>query len=165
MKKRRNIKLVLLMQLVLLLVVFGFLWLCLLGSDFSGLIRFCDSITAISMLLFVIPGMMILGEGKYFCKALSVGQKKYSLRELKNTLEAVKTCQRLVVLSGLLEIIILMVGLLTTLPEDNFWIVGFQFLAILTPGFYMIIAEYFLLPLSINTQKAINEEMELDEED
>lgn len=162
--KKRDIKPVLLFELLLLLFVFLLLYCTNFGySNTNGLLFFWDGISFIAMLLIVIPGMFMLGEWRDFWKAFSVGQKEYKLKELKNILEAVKTCQKLVLLGGLFEVIINYVAAMAYMQE--FATYGMVMVIAVLPGLYALILEYFLLPLSVNTQKAINEEMELNEEE
>jgi len=163
--KKKNVKLVLLLQLVVLVVAFMWIKITNMGAR-SSLIYFIDSPTLISLLLFTVPGLIALGEGKDFLNALSVGQKEYRLLELKNILEAVKTCQKLVLLSGLFDMVITFMSIFMFSDLETAYIWLGPVLQIWSlPALYVIIAEYFLMPLSINTQKTINEAMDLDEEE
>lgn len=161
--KKRNVKLILLLELVLLIPVFLVIKLTCMGPGFGSLAWFIDFPSILGILLFAIPGLMIFGEWKNFCKAFSVGQTEYKLLELKNILEAVKTCQKLVVLAGLFEMIISFIAMMGNLSEPS--TIGPNLAVMVLSGLYVVIAEYFLLPLSVNTQKAINEGMELNEEE
>lgn len=163
--RKRNVKLVLLVELVTLIIVFVLIKILYMGAGTKGMEWFLDAPTFIGILLFVIPGLIVLGEWKDFWKACSVGRKKYGLLELKNILEAVKVCQRLVLLGGLFELIIGFVFFLIYIVDiADISQLGVNLAVVVMPAFYTIILEYFLLPLSVNTQKVMNEEMELDEE-
>lgn len=151
------------MEFILLIPVFLVIKLTCMGPGFGSFAWFIDFPSILGILLFAIPGLMILGEWKNFCKAFSVGQTEYKLVELKNILEAVKTCQRLVVLGGLFEMIVGFVAMMGNLADPA--TIGPNLAVITLSGFYVVILEYFLLPLSVNIQKAINEGMELNEEE
>lgn len=162
--KKRNIKLVLLLELLFLFFTFMMLYCTSFGySNKEGLSFYWDSISFMALLLIVIPFMCMLGEWPDFWKSLSVGQKEYKLLELKKILEAVKTCQKLVLLGGLFAVIINYIAAMADVAE--FYAYGVVMVIVALPGFYALILEFFLLPLSVNTQKAINEEMELNEEE
>ena len=160
--KKRNVKMVLLVELILLLIVFAITVPICFRQGLSGMCYLIDAPSMIGILLFAVPGMMILGAGRDFCKAFSVGQKKYTLLELKNIIEAVKACQKLVVIGGLFEMLIASIAILATL--DDLTVLGPNLAVMILSGLYIVILEYFLLPLYLNTQKTLHEEMCLDEE-
>lgn len=161
--KKRNVKMVLLVQIVPLVLVFMICKITNFGvwSDVYG--YFLDLPSIVGLLLFVVPGMFVLGEWGDFRKALLVGQKEYKLLELKNILEAVKACQKLVLLGGIFEMLIGSVAMLFDMEDVR--TLGPALVVMIMPAFYVVIMEYFLLTLSVFTQKAINEEMDLDEEE
>lgn len=161
--KKRNVKLVLLVQIVPLVIAFMICKISSMGIHTKSFQYFMDFPSIVGLLLFVVPGMFVLGVWKDFWKALSIGQKEYKLIELKNILEAVKACQKLVLLGGIFEVIIGFVAMLFDM--EDFRTIGPALCVMIMPVFYVVISEYFLLTLSVFTQKAINEEMNLDEEE
>lgn len=160
--RKSDIRLVLLAQLIILIIAYMWMLISCLGTNFK-MGYFVDSPTLIGLFLIVGLGMTVMKVWKDFGKAFSVGRKEYSLLELKNILEAVKVFQKLVLLGGMFE---LYIGLIYTLTRlDDFSTMGLSLWIAILPGFYIVITEFFLLPLFINTQKTINEEMAFDEKE
>lgn len=163
--KKRNIKLILLLQLIVLLVA------CFLNGAMCGLQGisyvkwFIDFASLLGILVVVIPGMLIMGTAKDFMKAFSVGKKHYRLLELKNILEAVDVCQKLVLFGGLVELLISLIVVLAKYFNEAPEAIGPNLAVVFLSGFYIIVLEYFLLPIKINVQKTMNEEMDLDEDE
>ncbi len=158
---KKNIRTVLLGELVLFLVVF---FISTLGTDFgfSAVAWFLDVPSLILVLLILIPGLIIMGEWKDFLKAFSVGIKDFRLLELKNIIEAVGAAQKLTVFGALFAIIISAILLMGDLsdPETIGPCLAVCFLA----GFYAVIIEFFLLPLKLNAERKMNEEMDMEDE-
>ena len=94
----KNIRLILLGELVLIVLLFAF---CLNNGAISSIIWFVDFPTMILIMLVLIAGLLIMGEWKDFIKSFSVGIRPYSLLELKNIVGAVIVAQKLVVLGTL----------------------------------------------------------------
>ena len=158
---KRNIRIVLLGQLLLVILVFALLIIGG-GFDLSAVAWFIDLPSLILILLFLIPGLIIMGEWKDFIKAFSVGIKKYRLLELKNIIEAVAAAQKLTVFGALLAIItsgVLVLGRINN-PET----IGPNLAVCFLSGFYAVIVEFFLLPLRLNAERKMNEEMDLEDE-
>ncbi len=158
---KRNIRIVLLGQLLLVILVFALLIIGG-GFDLSAVAWFIDLPSLILILLFLIPGLIIMGEWKDFIKAFSVGIKKYRLLELKNIIEAVAAAQKLTVFGALLAIItsgVLVLGKINN-PET----IGPNLAVCFLSGFYAVIVEFFLLPLRLNAERKMNEEMDLEDE-
>ena len=157
----KNIRVVLLGELVLLIVIFAIL---IAGSGFGpeAALWFLDMPSAVLLLLVLIPGLIIMGEWKDFLKAFSVGIKKYTLLELKNIKEAVAAAQKLTIFGALLAIItsaVIVLGKLGS-PET----LGPNLAVCCLAGFYAVIIEFFLMPLSLNTERRMNEEMDLEDD-
>ncbi|MBR1847921.1 MAG: hypothetical protein IJ791_01605 [Lachnospiraceae bacterium] len=157
----KNIRVVLLGELVLLIVIFAIL---IAGSGFGpeAALWFLDMPSAVLLLLVLIPGLIIMGEWKDFLKAFSVGIKKYTLLELKNIKEAVAAAQKLTIFGALLAIItsaVIVLGKLGS-PET----LGPNLAVCCLAGFYAVIIEFFLMPLSLNTERKMNEEMDLEDD-
>ena len=158
---KKNIRTVLLGELVLFLVVF---FISTLGTSFglSAVTWFLDWPSLILVLLILIPGLIIMGEWKDFLKSFSVGIKDFRLLELKNIIEAVGAAQKLTIFGALFAIIIsaiLLMGHLSN-PET----IGPNLAVCFLAGFYAVIIEFFLLPLKLNAERKMNEEMDMEDD-
>ncbi len=92
---KMNVKLVMLLELILLVAAVGLLaMLAGVGLNFP-LSNLWDPLSFLFILFITLPGLIIMGEWKNFLKAFSVGQKPYSLLELKDINGAVASCQKL----------------------------------------------------------------------
>ncbi|MCR5502158.1 MAG: hypothetical protein K6F53_04060 [Lachnospiraceae bacterium] len=158
---KKNIRLVLLGELLLFLAVFMFN--LLLGSDGPAVLaRFIDLPSLLLILLFLIPGLIIMGEWKDFIRSFSVGIRQYSLLELKNIIGAVCAAQKLTMFGALFAIIssgILILGQIND-PQR----LGPNLAVALLAGIYALAIEFFLMPLRINAERRMNEEMDLGDE-
>ena len=157
----KNIRVVLLGELVLLIAVFAIL---IAGSGFgpAAVLWFLDLPSLVLLFLVLIPGLIIMGAWKDFTKSFSVGIKKYTLLELKNIKEAVAAAQKLTIFGALLAIItsaVIVLGKLGS-PET----LGPNLAVCCLAGFYAVIIEFFLMPLSLNTERKMNEEMDLEDD-
>ena len=135
-----------------------------LGTSFgfSAIAWFLDWPSLILVMLVLIPGLIIMGEWKDFLKAFSVGIKDFRLLELKNIIEAVGAAQKLTIFGALFAIItsaILLMGHLSD-PET----IGPNLAVCFLAGFYAVIIEFFLLPLRLNAERKMNEEMDMEDE-
>lgn len=158
---RKNIRIVLLGELVLFAAVFVFsLYTC--NGGISVIAWFIDIPSILLIALILIPGLIIMGEWSSFLKAFSVGIRKYSLLELKNIIGAVGAAQKLTVYGALFAIIISGVLLLGKL--DDLSVMGPNLAVCFLSGLYAVIVEFFLLPLKLNAEYKMNEEMDLDDE-
>ena len=158
---KKNIRMVLLLELLLFIVVF---LISTLGTSFgfSAIAWFLDWPSLILVMLVLIPGLIIMGEWKDFLKAFSVGIKDFRLLELKNIIEAVEAAQKLTIFGALFAIItsaILLMGHLSD-PET----IGPNLAVCFLAGFYAVIIEFFLLPLRLNAERKMNEEMDMEDE-
>ena len=132
-------------------------------EDFWGAFAcFLDIPSLLLILLILIPGLMIFGEWKNFTKAFSVGIKEYSLLELKNIIQAIKAAQILTILAALFAILTSIVIVLINLFDTS--LIGPNLAVCILSGFYAAIIEYFLLPLRLNTEHKMNEEMDFEDE-
>lgn len=158
---KKNIRLVLLGELLLFVVVF-FLIIFLSSYELSAVLWFIDLPSLILLVAILIPGLLIMGEWKDFVRSFSVGIKDFSLLELKNIIEAVDAAQKLTVFGALFAIIIsgvLLLGHLDT-PET----IGPNLAVCFLAGLYAVIIEFFLLPLRLNAERKMNEEMDIGDE-
>ena len=157
---KKNIRTVLLGELVLFLVVF---FISTLGTSFgfSAVTWFLDWPSLILVLLILIPGLIIMGEWKDFLKSFSVGIKDFRLLELKNIIEAVGAAQKLTIFGALFAIIISSVLLMGHLDDPASF--GPKLAVCFLSGLYAVIIEFLLLPLRLNAEKKMNEEMDLGE--
>ena len=158
---KKNIRTVLLGELILFLVVF---LISTLGTSFgfSAMLWFLDWPSLILVLIILIPGLIIMGEWKDFCKSFSVGIKDFRLLELKNIIEAVGAAQKLTIFGALFAIIISAVLLMGHLSEPETF--GPSLAVCFLSGFYAVIIEFFLLPLKLNAERKMNEEMDIEDE-
>lgn len=160
--KKYNVKLALLLEVILFVAVFYFA----VGScnGYPAPIRyFIDITTIIIILAIVIGGMFAFGCQKDFHKAFSIGQKNYSLLELKNIKLSVSVCQRLIVCGSLISIVIGVISFLQNFSDPA--TTGPALAVAFLSAFYGAVLEYFTLPLYIASERAINEAMDLGELD
>ena len=156
----KNIRLVLLGELLLFLVI---LLLSVLfgGWGLSTILWFLD-LPSLSLIAFVLfPGLLIMGAWKDLIKAFSVGIKPFSLLQLKNIIEAVGAAQKLTVYGALFAIIISGVLIMGRLNDPS--TLGPNLAVCFLSGFYAVIIEFLLLPLRLNGERKMNEEMDLGE--
>lgn len=158
---KKNIRTVLLGELVLFLVVF---FISTLGTSFgfSAVTWFLDWPSLILVLLIPIPGLIIMGEWKDFLKSFSVGIKDFRLLELKNIIEAVGAAQKLTIFGALFAIIISAILLMGHLSDPE--TIGPNLAVCFLAGFYAVIIEFFLLPLKLNAERKMNEEMDMEDD-
>ena len=157
---KKNIRTVLLGELILLVAVFAFN--VIVTSGVRGFSWYLDIPSIVLMFVFLVPGLMVMGEWKNFVKAFSVGIKPYSLLELKSIIGAIGVAQKLVICSALLSIIIAGVAVLGCVGDLS--LIGPNLAICFLSGLYAVIIEFFLLPLRLNAEKRMNEEMDLEDE-
>ena len=90
----KNIRIILLGQLLLVILVFVFCICLASDAGMSAVTWFIDFPSLITILIFLIPGLLIMGAWKDFIKSFSVGIKKYNLLELKNIISAIGAAQK-----------------------------------------------------------------------
>ena len=127
----------------------------------SAVLWFLDLPSFLLIALIFVPGLLIMGEWKNFIKAFSVGIKHYGLLELKNIIGAVDAAQKLTVYGALFAIIISGVLLMGRLDDPE--TIGPNLAVCFLAGFYAVIIEFLLLPLRLNAERKMNEEMDLGE--
>lgn len=156
----KNIRLVLIGELILFIVVF---LTCVLGGNFgmSAIYWFLDLPSLLLIVLIIVPGLLIMREWGNFIKAFSVGIKPFSLLELKNIIGAVDAAQKLTIYAALFTIFISGVLLLGRL--DDPYIIGSNLAMCFLAGLYAVIIEFLLLPLRLNAERKMNEEMDMGE--
>ncbi len=158
---KKNIRVILMGELILFVALFIFN--IVLGSGgMSAVVWFIDLPSILMILMLLIPGLLIMGEWKDFTKAFSVGIKRYSLLELKNIIGAVDAAQKLNIYGAFFAIIISGVLLLGRLEDPS--TIGPNLAVCFLAGFYAVIVEFFLLPLRLNAERKMNEEMDLGDE-
>ncbi|MBE5839711.1 hypothetical protein [Butyrivibrio sp.] len=156
----KNIRLVLIGELLLFIAVF---MMTVLGGSWgmSAVLWFLDLPSILLIVLIFVPGLLIMGEWKNFLKAFSVGIRPFSLLELKNIIGAVDAAQKLTIYAALFAIIISGVLLLGRL--DDPYTIGPNLAVCFLAGLYAVIIEFLLLPLRLNAERKMNEEMDLGE--
>lgn len=158
---KRNIRVVLLGELILLIA--AFLSNILIGpGGLSSVLWFVDIPSFLLIIIVLIPGLLIMGVWKDFIKSFSVGIKPYSLLELKNIIGAVDAAQKMTVFAALFAIIISAVIVLGYIA--NLSILGPSLAVCFLAGLYAVIIEFFLLPLRLNAEREMNREMDLGDE-
>ena len=156
----KNIRLVLIGEILLFIGIF--LLNILIGSwGASAIIWFIDPASLLLIALVLFPGLIIMGVWKDFVKAFSVGIKSFSLLELKNIIGAVDAAQKLTVFGALFAMIISAVLLMGRLDDPS--TIGPYLAVCFLSGFYAVIIEFLLLPLKLNAERKMNEEMDLGE--
>ena len=156
---KTNIRIILLGELILLVAVFGF---NLILTGWSGsFLWFIDLPSLLLIVLVLVPGLMIMREWKDFVRSFSVGIRQYSLLELKNITEAVIAAQKLTVYGSLFAILVSLIVLLGKLDEPSS--LGPNMAVCLLTGFYAVVVEFFLLPLRLNVERKMNEEMDMED--
>ncbi len=157
-KMKRNIRAVLLGELVILIAIFTIM--INLSDDPSGALDYFFDLPSLLLLSVVlIPGLLLTGMWKDFIKAFSVGRRHYSLIELKSIILAVETAQKLTAFGALFVIItesILVMGDLR-----DFEALGPNLAIIFLSALYAVILEFFLFPLKLNAQRKMTEETDL----
>ena len=156
----KNIRLVLIGELLLFIAVF---MMTVLGGSWgmSAVLWFLDLPSILLIVLIFVPGLLIMGEWKNFLKAFSVGIRPFSLLELKNIIGAVDAAQKLTIYAALFAIIISGVLLMGRL--DDPYTIGPNLAVCFLTGLYAVIIEFLLLPLRLNAERKMNEEMDLGE--
>lgn len=157
----KNIRIVLLGEVLLVIAILVFN--IFLGSGEPMFIAyFLDLPSLLVILAFLIPGLIVMGEWKDFVRAFSVGIRPYSLLELKNIIGAVAAAQKLTVCAALFAIIVSGVLILGRL--DDLEAMGPNLAVCFLAGLYAVIAEFLLLPLRLNAERRMNEEMDFGDE-
>ncbi len=160
--RKMNVKLSLLFEVILFAVVFY-----LAAGSANGfpapIQYFIDIPTILIILAIVIVGMLVFGCQKDFHKAFSIGQKNYSLLELKNIKLSVSVCQRLIVCGSLISIVIGVISFLQNFSDPA--TTGPALAVAFLSAFYGAVLEYLTLPLYIASERAINQAMDLGELD
>ena len=158
---KKNIRFILLGELALFITVFALsIFLC--NGAIAAIAWFIDAPSLLLILLILIPGLIVMGEWKDFIKAFSVGIKPFSLLELKNIIEAIRAAQNLTIFGALFAIITSGILLLGRLNDPS--TIGPNLAVCFLAGFYSVIVEFFLLPLRLNAERKMNEEMDLGDE-
>lgn len=157
----KNIRVVLLGELILLIVICLFIIL-MGGWGLSSIRWFLDLLSLVLIIIVLIPGLLIMGIWKDFIKSFSVGIKKYSLLELKNIIGAVDFAQKMTVFAALVAIIVSSILILGNI--ENLSVLGPNLAVCFLAGLYAVIIEFFLLPLRLNAEREMNKEMDLGDE-
>ena len=156
----KNIRFVLLGELLLFLGIF-LINIFLGGWGLSAITWFLDLPSLFIIAVVFFPGLLIMGVWKDFVNAFSVGIKPFSLLQLKNIIGAVDVAQKLTILGALFAIIMSGVLLMGRLNEPS--IIGPNLAVCFLSGFYAVIIEFLLLPLRLNAERKMNEEMDMGE--
>ena len=157
---KNNIKLVIGLEFLILFIVL----LLISGSNILNTLTYLiDFVSLIVIILVTIPPLIIMGEFGNFIKAFSVGKKKYTLLELKSINGAVAACQKLLLYGGIIVIIVELVIILSRIDDLSF--IGPNLAVAILLMLYIAIFEYLLIPVKLNAEKTMNEEMDIDVEE
>ncbi|MBR5979268.1 MAG: hypothetical protein IK029_00570 [Oscillospiraceae bacterium] len=158
---KKNIRVVLIGELILFIAIFLFnLLMC--SKGFSAILWFIDLPSLILIALVFIPGLLIMGEWKDFIRSFSVGIRQYSLLELKNIIEAVGAAQKLAIYGALFAMITSGIFIMGSIDDPSK--LGPNLAVCFLTGFYTVIIEFLLMPLRLNAEHKMNEEMDLGDE-
>ena len=158
---KKNIRTVLLGELILFIAIFLFN-VIMESWGRSAIVWFLDIPSLLVIAMVFIPGLIIMGEWKDFTRSFSVGIIDFSLLELKNIIEAVGAAQKMTIYGALFAIIISGILLLGRLDDPS--TIGPNLAVCFLAGFYAVILEFFLLPLKLNAERKMNEEMDFGDE-
>lgn len=157
----KNIRFVLLGELVIFIAIF-LIHIIGGGWTLSTILWYLDLPSLLLLLLVLIPGLFIMGEWKNFIASFSVGIKDFSLLELKNIIGAVDAAQKLTIYGALFSIIISAVLVMGRLDTPS--TIGPNLAVCFLSGLYAVFIEFFLLPLKLNAERKMNEEMDMGDE-
>lgn len=157
-----NIRKVLLLELLVFLILFAAFTTITCGPLYY-VSYFIDVPSLIGPLGALVLGLLAMGAMKDFGKAFSVGIKKFTLCELKNTIEAISSAQKLVIIGGMIESIMGIVVVLARIDTPE--LIGPNLAVAILSIFYVVILEFFLLPLKFNAVKVMNVEMDFEGEE
>lgn len=158
---KKNIRIVLLGEILLLVVIF-LSNILMGGGGLSSIAWFVDLPSILLIIIVLIPGLLIMGVWGDFIKSFSVGMKPYSLLELKNIIAAVDAAQKITIFAALIAIIVSGVLVLGNISDIS--VIGPNLAVCFLAGLYAVIIEFFLLPLRLNAERHMNKEMDLDDE-
>lgn len=149
--------------MVVLMVAVVLLFAILCGqSPVSMLVSVIDLPSIVGILIFVVPAIFIMRIGSDFGKAFMLGARQYSLMQLKNTVEAVSTVQRLIVFAGIVEFVLGFIMIMIQNPSGSKLMANLA-VAVLAI-FYTAFFELIILPLKVNAVVAMNIAMDMDED-
>lgn len=165
MKKRLNIKMVLVLQVLFLGIGFSCAKIVNAGIFTNVFDLFVDLPNILCMLCFIVPSVWVMGIGQDLLKSLSVGRKDYSLLELKRIQEALQGLHKLNIFAAMLVVLISLLWYLQAIRVELLEHLGKGLVVCFLPVFYAVVVEYMLLPIMMNVQREINEVMMIDEAD
>lgn len=157
----KKISHVVILELVFIIIAIAFTGITCMG--YNWLVFFIDIPSLISLLIVIIPGLLIMGKGKDFIKAFSVGTKDYTILELKDIIQSIDACQKLTLYGALLSLTIAIVAVL--IHVDKLELLGPNLAVAVITIFYTAIIELLLLPLKVNADHTLNKliDMEMEE--
>lgn len=160
---KNNVKLMVLLEFILLAAAIALLG-CLGDNNFfyDVMYKLIDLPSVLAILIIAIPSLVFMGEWKNFLKAFSVGRKKYTLLELKNINGAVSACQKLILYAGILEFIYTIIIILGCLDDPA--ALGPNVCVAVLTTFYAVFFECLLIPVKVNAERVMNEEIDIDVE-
>lgn len=161
----KDIRVMMISEILLLAAAFT-LALGACQKEYIAVNSFIDIPSILGIVVITVPGLIIMGEWKNFTKAFTAGIKKYSLLELKNICGAVAACQKLVAYSAAFDVLISVVIIISNISNfATVKMIGPNLATAILSCFYAIILEIILLPLRTNSERKMNEEIDMEYED
>lgn len=158
----KNIGFVILAEVAVL--VLALVFLSYMGGLEPREMFYClsDLPTLAGLLIIIVPSVFLFGLHKDFGRAFMAGSKNYSLMQLKNSVEAVKTVQKIILSAGAVVTIIGLIDMMRNLTTAE--MVGPNLAVVCITIFYTAVLELLILPVRFNIVKIMNTAMDMDEE-
>ncbi len=131
-------------------------------SPMQMVVSVIDLPSIVGILVFVVPAVFIMRINSDFGKSFMLGSKQYSLMQLKNSVEAVSSVQKIIVIAGIVEFVLGFIMIMVQNPEGSKLMANLA-VAVLAI-FYTAFFELIILPLKVNAVAAMNIAMDMDEE-
>lgn len=148
--------------LLIIVGMFYIVWICSFDftESFNRMSYFIDIPSLLGLLVLVIPTLIFSGNGKGFLRSFCVGEKKFTVLELKNIVDALENTQKICACAGFMEALI---GIILTfgslnVPEQ----IGANLAVAVISLMYMCIVQLLLLPLKANAVRTLNREIDMD---
>lgn len=149
--------------LLIILGMTGIVWTCSsydISIAFHSMSYFIDIPSLLGLALIMIPALIFSGNGKGFLLSFYVGQKKFSVLELKNIVDALENTQKICTCAGFIETLIGITLVFRTLSIPS-QVGPWMALAVISL-MYMCIIQLLLLPLKANAVRTLNREIDMD---
>lgn len=138
-------------------ILFVAVCLCILllgGGGVTSIALLIDVPSLLFVLLTLVPGLIIMGDGKDFIRAFSVGSSRYSPEQLSNIIGAVEAAQRLTAYGAVIAVVVS--GVLVLKDLNDLAVLGPRLAVCFLSPLYAAFIELLLLPLKRNAQRRMN---------